>query len=150
MIYCIRLICIDIGGGYPLPVLHYPPSFSTASANESTIFPGLTRKASAISNSRARFGTLRPPSRAEIKPLLTSYGKPSLTGHSLRQKEGCVVGKSKHGKGAKIMAVADAAGFPLVLHMASVSYPNRKALTVFHCKGLIFLEPARRIELLTC
>jgi hypothetical protein len=38
-----------------------------------------------------------------------------------RKKRGGAVGKTKRGKGTKIMAVADAAGFPLVVHVASAS-----------------------------
>lgn len=37
------------------------------------------------------------------------------------KKRGRAVGKTKRGKGTKIMAVADAAGFPLTLHVASAS-----------------------------
>ena len=37
------------------------------------------------------------------------------------KKGGRAVGKTKRGKGTKIMAVADAAGFPLALHVASAS-----------------------------
>ena len=41
--------------------------------------------------------------------------------HSSRQKRGPCRGKNKRGKGTKIMAVADAAVFPLALHVASAS-----------------------------
>lgn len=51
----------------------------------------------------------------------STYGKPLLTGYSPRQKGGRAVGKTKCGKSTKIMAVADAAGFPLALHVASAS-----------------------------
>ena len=44
-----------------------------------------------------------------------------MTGYSPRQKGGRAVGKTKCGKSTKIMAVADAAGFPLALHVASAS-----------------------------
>jgi hypothetical protein len=42
-------------------------------------------------------------------------------------KKGGIVGKTKRGKGTKIMAVADAAGIPLVLHVARAS-PHKVTL----------------------
>ena len=38
-----------------------------------------------------------------------------------RQKRGCGVGKTKRGKGTKLMAVADGNGFPLSVHAASAT-----------------------------
>src|SRR6478672_8722866 len=37
------------------------------------------------------------------------------------QKGGCAVGKTKRGKGTKLMAVADGAGFPVAIYAASAS-----------------------------
>ena len=42
--------------------------------------------------------------------------------HSLRKKRIHAVGKTKRAEGSKIMAVADAAGFPLTLHLANASF----------------------------
>lgn len=38
-----------------------------------------------------------------------------------REKGGAAVGKTKRGKGTKLMAVADRAGFPIAIHTASAS-----------------------------
>src|SRR5262245_20966685 len=38
-----------------------------------------------------------------------------------REKGGAAVGKTKRGKGTKLMAVADRAGFPVAIHPASAS-----------------------------
>jgi transposase len=37
------------------------------------------------------------------------------------EKGGCAVGKTKRGKGTKLMVIADAAGLPLAVHAASAS-----------------------------
>jgi transposase len=37
------------------------------------------------------------------------------------EKRGCAVGKTKRGKGTKLMVIADAAGLPLAVHAASAS-----------------------------
>src|SRR5258705_13163916 len=37
------------------------------------------------------------------------------------QKGGCAVGKTKPGKGTKLMAVADGAGLPIAIHTTSAS-----------------------------
>lgn len=49
------------------------------------------------------------------------YEKPLLTGHSLPQKRGAAVGKTKRGKGTKIMAIADAHGLPIAGIVGSTS-----------------------------
>jgi hypothetical protein len=45
-----------------------------------------------------------------------------------RQKKGLAVGKTKRGKGTKIMAIADAAGFPVSAHIESTSPHEVKLL----------------------
>jgi hypothetical protein len=42
-------------------------------------------------------------------------------GPSRRQKRGLAVGKTKRGKGTKIMAIADASGIPVAAHIESAS-----------------------------
>ncbi len=49
------------------------------------------------------------------------FEKPLSTGHLCQQKKGLAVGKTKHGKGTKIMAITDIAGFPVAAHFESAS-----------------------------
>lgn len=49
------------------------------------------------------------------------FVKPSLTGPLCRQKRGLSVGKTKRGKGTKIISIADAAGFPVAAHIEIAS-----------------------------
>ncbi len=47
--------------------------------------------------------------------------KPLSTVRLCRKKKGLAAGKTKHGKGAKIMAITDVSGFPVAAHIESAS-----------------------------
>jgi len=56
-----------------------------------------------------------------INAAVLTFAKRLSTAPSYRQKKGLAVGKTKRGKGTKIMAVADASGLPVAAHVESAS-----------------------------
>lgn len=65
-----------------------------------------------IGGAGARLGASR-----KDQPLRMFYRRHLCGG----EKGGCAVGKTKRGKGTKLMVIADAAGLPLAVHAASAS-----------------------------
>lgn len=59
----------------------------------------------------------RSPNTREIRSLGMLYRRDLCGG----EKRGSSIGKTKRGKGTKLMAVADGAGIPLAIHAASAS-----------------------------
>nr|BDT31638.1 hypothetical protein MFMH1_13070 [Myxococcus sp. MH1] len=62
------------------------------------------------------------------------------------KKGGPCVGKTKRGKGTKVMAVADGAGLPLAIGAASASPHETRLLEVTLDESLIDELPARLID----
>ena len=60
------------------------------------------------------------------------------------EKRGCAVGKTKRGKGTKLMVIADAAGLPLAVHAASAS-PHEVTLVEATLAQSVTLGRPRRL-----
>src|SRR5215510_1486651 len=60
------------------------------------------------------------------------------------EKRGCAVGKTKRGKGTKLMVIADAAGLPLAVHAASAS-PHEVTLVEATLAQTLTLGRPRRL-----
>jgi transposase len=72
-------------------------------------------------------------------------GKTLSTGLCAGKKKGLAVGKTKRGKGIKIMAIADAAGFPVAAHVESASPHEVKLVEATIGSGFTQYAPNRII-----